>query len=346
MPKKAHRFWQVMIFGFFLAFASAEGNTLKVNIIANVKSFQIFRGDFFFSTSDGILRYNKDAHFCNQIGKKGQGPGELENFDNFGFLEGKLFVSDSKKVAVFGLDGRLDREWRNTLTSPSVVLLPNNIEVAITSDIRREDGGNRISWIKKITRHDFGKNIVTELLTSEIRNTPGYDFEGIEPIIQARYCERYSQLYVSNPNLGSIDVYNTSGEHMAVLRLQQYLKPIEVTAAYRNEFFGIIFQDQRFQDELLVERLKKAIHFSKYFPLFHSFYIDEEGNILIRTFQKESNKLVYCRFNLDGAMRARSAIDDKTFDVTCAEKYVAFHKGAIWQLFTNDDGEYFLERFD
>lgn len=346
MPKKLPFSLFVTICAISLAGATAERTRLKVDIVANVKSFQIFRGEFFFSTSDGILRYDQNALFRNPIGKKGQGPGELENFNIFGFIEGKIYICDSRKIAIFCLDGRLDREWPNSLSSPNVVLLPNNAEVAITSDIQREGSGNRVSWIKKITFHDLGKSRVTELLINEIRNTPGYDFEGVEPIVQARYCERSRRIYISDPSHGLINVYSETGEQLAVFRLQLYLKPIEVNDAYKNEFFCIIFQDPRFQNKQLVESLKRAIHFSRYFPLFHSFYIDEAENILVRTFQKKGNKLVYCRLNSNGIMTGSSTIDDRTFDVTCAEKYLAFYGGAIWQLFANGEGDYFLERFD
>lgn len=334
-----------VIFGIFLIGAASERVKLKIDIIANVKSFQMFRGEYFFGTEDGILRYDENSLFLNRIGNKGQGPGELENFNNYGFLEGKLFICDFRKIALFSLTGRLEKEWPNSLPSPNLVFLTNNIAVAIASDVQRKDGRNRVSWIKEITYHDLGNNRVSNLLTNEIRNTPGYDFEGVEPIIQVRYCERSGRFYISDPSRGSIIVYNIAGEQMAVLDLQKYLKRIMVNDIYKNEFFDVIFQDPRFQNKQLVEMLKGTIHFSKYFPLFHSFYVDEEGDILVRTYQKEDNKLVYCRFNPGGVMTGRSAIDDKTFDVTNAEKYVAFYKDAIWQLSTDDKGDYYLERF-
>lgn len=331
--------WGVLLLK--LAGSGNESEKMKIDILAKVTSFKIFRGEYFFCTADGILRYNKHAIFCNQIGKKGQGPGELDRFNNYGFLDNKLWICDFGKIAVFELDGRLDNERKYSLSSPRMLALPNDCIVTINRNVGHS--GNHIVWTKDICLYNSKTGLDIVLMTDESRLSPGFDFEGVEPVLQAMYGPRNDKIYVSDPNRGLIYLFNKEGQKLATIDLHLYLDNLKFDSSYKKALFDVLFQDPRFQNQQLAEKLKRTIFFPRVFPLFHSFYLNDEENILIRTYKKAGTKLLYLCLDSGGALKGKLYIEDKTFDITSAEQYVAYEGQTVFQLFPDEEGNYYIE---
>ncbi len=311
-----------------------------IEIADQVKAFRAHRGDFYFAATEGILRYDAGGALLNRLGKKGQGPGEFQDFTLFGFAGDRLWVSDGAKIALFEPDGTFVSETRNPTGAPCQAAVSADAFVAVDRQFR-QNGPQDKAWVQRVVLCDPKKNAKIELRTGVLPVTPGFDFEAVEPLVQARFDERFRRIYVSDPAGGGIDVFDEKGSRLSRLELGD-LPAIDVDEAFKAEFYETIFRDPRFRNPQMVEMMKKSIHVPKVHPLFHSFDVTADGALLVRTLRRNGDRRVWYRVSPDGKKRAVDVLEDKSIDVTAAERFFACDGDVLWQLSATDEGDYVL----
>lgn len=336
----------LFLFYVFLCLPLFSGDTqhIKLDVNGEVLVYNVFNGEHYIGTQEGILRYGKDGNFMNRIGEKGEGPGELRFFSFFGFANNRVIISNANKIAIFELDGKLVEEKPNPLKMEKVVMLSDDLLLGQEKDMIPDKDRLVVDIMQQVVIYDLKNNRKIPLLTSRFTIPQGFQFAAVEPLVQARFCEKNKRIYVSDP--GSeycFRVFDLEGKPVQKI-VREATAPVLIGEDFRNDFFAVIFSDPRFKDKSFVEEMKKKIYFSKYFPAFHSFDLDEDGNILVRTFMHAGDKEIFDCLSPDGKWIGETMVQGRAFDVTTAEHYYGFSKGTIWRIKLDETGEYFLER--
>jgi len=76
------------------------------------------------SGNNRIQKYDKDGNHIITIGRKGKGPGELEEAQSLNVLNDLLFISDyrNSRITIFDLDGNYVRQIRSSIFTPFMLI--------------------------------------------------------------------------------------------------------------------------------------------------------------------------------------------------------------------------------
>jgi len=327
-----------------LTLFSGDARRVKLDINGEVLIYSVFNGEHYIGTQEGILRYGKDGNFLNRIGKKGEGPGELKFFTFFGFVNSRVIISNANKINIFELDGKLVEEKPNPLKMEKVIMLTADLLLGQERDMSPDKNRLVVDITQQVVIYDLKNKRKIPLFTSRYSIPQGFQFAAVEPLVQARFCEKNKRIYVSDPGSGYFfRIFDLGGKPVHDI-IREGTKPVPIEEDFRNDFFTVIFSDPRFKDKSFMEEMKKKIYFPKNFPAFHSFNLDEDGNILVRTFKHNGDKEIFDCLSPDGKWIEAATVQGRTFDVTTAERYYGFSKREIWRIRLDEVGDYFLER--
>ena len=90
--------------------ACVELETTTESMIGNIQHIEYDKDNIYIYPSyneAAILRFDRHTgKFINRIGRKGRGPNEYTHFNDFTISEGKAYILSSKKIYVYGIDGK------------------------------------------------------------------------------------------------------------------------------------------------------------------------------------------------------------------------------------------------
>lgn len=334
----------------FLSFSvGAKGSTSKnlkgfieeknLKIPGRILSFTGYRGELYFlNESEGnIWRLDQNLMLGNKIGKKGEGPGEIPYLSNFNFLDGKIYLFSRGRLLEFRLDGGLISE-RKFPCKDFCLFLRNGNVVERERNFSRERGKK---IIEKVSFLDKNANELVEVLKEELQITPGYEFEAIEPRADLKYSEKNGFVYISNPvREFLIMIYDENGKQIG--KITRNYKKIKVGKEFIEKFSQTVIQDPRITSKEMAKEILKQIHFPKYFPPFHRFYLDDEGNVFVRTFKRKFNKAVFEKYSPRGNFLREYYLEDRNINIVDAHLFISFTGGKYYYLYENEKGDYIL----
>ena len=123
---------------------------------------------------------------------------------------------------------------------------------------------------------------------------------GIQYIAEGKAFE--DRIYVVNSERGyEILIYDTEGKLLQKIR-KEY-NPVPVTQSYKTEYVKL-------HEEFMPEYAKK-IYFPTNWHPFHSFFLDESGNLFVMTYEPGNNtgEFIYDVFNEDGIFFHRTSLN-------------------------------------
>ncbi|MBE6286727.1 MAG: 6-bladed beta-propeller [Mediterranea massiliensis] len=89
------------------------------SLIGKIQKVEITAHDIWITTFENILRFSREGKFLNSVGRKGQGPGEYNNFSNYFIDEDNadiyIIPSNGGGLLVYEYDGRFKHKisaWR------------------------------------------------------------------------------------------------------------------------------------------------------------------------------------------------------------------------------------------
>lgn len=252
------------------------------------------------SNENFIFKFNKNADFIIFFGRKGQGPGELQNPTNLIVVHKDNIVItdvDNSKVLIFGEDGKLIEESKIFTYIETAIPLENN--KYLIKDRTVDPTAKYFEHPLSLCNSDFGE--IKELELQKIPN----------PFIGERLKGTYHVMSwsISNGKIFTgfqergyeIYVYNLEGNLLRKIR-KEY-NPVSVSDEYKKKYM------KQFERPIF-EPIRKKIHFPDYMPPYHSFFTDDKGMLFVMTYEKGENpgEYMYDIFNSDGIFIGRKSL--------------------------------------
>jgi hypothetical protein len=248
-------------------------------MIAQVTFFVVDENETIYALdmkSNNIKVFDSNGTFVRIISKQGQGPGEI-NFPS-GLLitsENELLVEDAgnRRLAYFTLEG----EFLRNVSVADKTSLTNLMTDSNGNYLGRQfviEEGNMFFEIRKFDK-DLNSQFTIEKIPFNLRD-PLKDKLKIFDFVQIYYFDPEGQIYYGNPKVYEIQILSPEGK----------LKK-KITKKYKSE--KITEEDK----EEILDRIpdtgfgiRERIEFPKEFPAYEAFTMDEEGRLIVRSFNK------------------------------------------------------------
>jgi hypothetical protein len=273
---------------------------VEEEMIAQVTFFVVDENETIYALdwkANNIKVFDKNGKFVRTIGKQGQGPGEI-NFPS-GLLitpENELLVEDAgnRRLAYFTLEGEFLRNVSVAdKTSLTNLVMDNNGNVLGRQFIL--DEGDMSFEIRKFDK-DLNNLFTIESIPFTFRD-PQKDKMDPFDFVQIYFFDSKGQIYYGNPKEYEIQIFSSEGK----------LKK-KITKKYKSE--KMTEEDK----EKIIDRIpdmgfgvKNMMEFPKKFPAYEAYTLDEEGRLIVRSYNKaEGENNVYLDiFDADGNYIAR-----------------------------------------
>lgn len=254
---------------------------------------------FFYTNKEGdlIFQFDSQGGFLRSFGPKGQGPGEIEYINHTGFdAAGSLLISDmgNRKVLLYDVDGRLVEETRYPAGARLLIPLANGNSLDVWS--RPDDTGTKLQRGYHILSPEHEELKILD------RQTP-YDFDELgfrgiisNPLLQARFVDNI--IYIVNEERGyELWKYDLDGNITQIIR-KEY-NPVRITDAEKEE------RRKPF------EQYGDKVWFPEYWLPIGDFLLDDQGNIFVRTFEKNetTSEYIFDVFSPEGIFIFRQSIN-------------------------------------
>jgi hypothetical protein len=229
------------------------------------------------SNENYIFKFDSAGNFVRSFLRRGQGPGELE-WGGTVFLDhdGNLLAKDPSKpkFAIYDRDGRFSKEVMLKKLIEPIAPLSNGQYFYFDQIQNPEKFQNYLGvcdssfeQLKKI----YQKDTPNEFRSSEAK----VKISGRSLIYQAGK----DKIYVGDTDKGyEIRVYDLEGKLQNKIR-KEY-KPVPISEEFKQAFLKRFPEGSPFHDRF---------EFAAAWPPFMSFIEDEEGRLLVRTFEKGLN---------------------------------------------------------
>ncbi|MGD8536662.1 MAG: 6-bladed beta-propeller [Candidatus Aminicenantes bacterium] len=222
-----------------------------------------------------IKIFDKDGEYLRTFSKKGQGPGEL-NFPSSVLITplNEIMVADRRVLHFFSLQGefikslsaaRIQFFGRTSLDSQSSIYV-------MTATINMEKGTS----LYELKKFDINLNFLNTV-TSIPGPKVGESFDPFIPVFFWQTCENDNIIYGYQKNYEFL-VFSPEGK--LILKIIKEHTPLKITEEEKEESPG---------DSL--PPLKYAL--SDFHTAFFSFSLDDEGRIIVQTWEKTEDRERY-----------------------------------------------------
>ena len=268
-----------------------------------------------------IKVFDKTGRFLRTIGRKGQGPGELNGARSLSIdrTNGTLFVLElgGRRVSCFDAQGKFIKSLPYKGDLPLTLALDSKgriyIQEAVLSD-------KESSYIFKKFTPDLASSAILIKAPTLISSTGGTD--PFRPISTFAVDIKDHFIY-SFPKTYEIQIFDADGK--PVRRILKEYAPIEVTSAE-------------------IDEVKKdtppgiKMDFGKFHAAFRKFFPDNEGCIFVQTFEKTKigKERVFDIFDADGRFMGTIPLTDSP---------ILFRVGHIYSLEEDEDGYQSIKRY-
>jgi hypothetical protein len=248
-----------------------------------------------------VYKFNEIGNFVKAIGKRGQGPGEIQIPKLLSITgEDQILIQDqnTRKLYIFDRDGVLMKETR--ILSKDVI---GNFSFSPL------ENGNYLKYGEYFDPESQHRQNILELTDSHfgtIRELDRCDHGKVVAFAQQKkvftprvFIHQVSDglVYVGHEKRGyEILVYDLDGNLLKKIR-KDY-KPADVPEGFKESWLANI---GRYENRLI---------FPDKMPPFHYFFLDNEGRLYVKTYEKGTNKDEYMHdiFNSDGLFITRKSM--------------------------------------
>jgi hypothetical protein len=248
-------------------------------MIAQVTFFAVDENESIYALdwkANNIKVFDRNGQFVRTIGKQGQGPGEI-NFPS-GLLitpENELMVEDAgnRRLAYFTLEGEFIRNVSVAdKTSLTNLVMDNNGNVLGRQFII--DEGDMSFEIRKFDK-DLNSLFTIESIPFTFRD-PQKDKMNPFNFVQIYFFDAEGQIYYGNPKEYEIKIFDADGKLKK--KITKKHKPEKITEEDLEEIMDRI-PDMGFG-------VKNMMEFPKQFPAYEAYSVDEEGRLIVRSYNK------------------------------------------------------------
>jgi len=284
-----------------------EGKDLAELGISRIRDVNVDRdGNVYFISNAKVFEFDSRGRFIRTIGREGKGPGEIQRATGLRIMDDQkisLYDAGNRKFLFFNKDGSLEKEIKDAsginLFGGAKSLDNGNF---LFEEMEFDSEKKEISYHLALLNKDFDK--ITDLDGKVTRENP---------LQSARYnlFDHYfgcqitgDRIYLANPQKENleIEIYNLQGELLKKIRKQS--RKIKIPEEYTQSIIDGMSKGGMW------DLLKDKVYMQEHFPPFKSLDVDEEGRILVETYEKGENPDEYVLeiFNPDGVFIGKRSI--------------------------------------
>jgi hypothetical protein len=273
---------------------------VEEEMIAQVTYFAVDENESIYALdwkANNIKVFDKNGKFVRTIAKQGQGPGEI-NYPS-GLLitpENELLVEDAgnRRLAYFTLEGEFLRNVSVVdKTSLTNLVMDNKGNYLARQFVIEEK--EMFFEVRKFDK-DLNNLFTIESIPFSFRD-PQKDKMNPFDFIQIYFFDSEGQIYYGNPKEYEIQIFSPEGK----------LKK-KITKKYRAE--KVTEEDiEKIMDRIpdMGFGVRNMMEFPKEFPAYEAYTLDEEGRLIVRTYDKadEEDNVYLDIFDAEGRYIAR-----------------------------------------
>lgn len=242
--------------------------------------------------------FDDSGAYVRSIGKKGQGPGEL-NMPS-GILisqQNELIIEDTlnRRLAFFTLEG----EFIKNISLADRLGLVNLMQDSQGYFLGREIGLDGDKMYFEIKKYDAELKPLFTLDKIEFAvPLPGTKINIMDLMSLYQFDEEGNIFYGRNQEY-EIKVFDAEGNHILSIR-KDYI-PVKITQEDKDEMLD------RIPNITPGVNIKEMFEFPKYYPPYQFFSLDEQGRIFVRTWEKGevNGEYIFDIFNPEGIFIAQ-----------------------------------------
>jgi len=277
-----------------------------------------------------IKIFSRLGKFVKAVGNKGQGPGEMNQPVGIQITpDNELMVEDAanRRLAFFALDGKFLKNL-----SPSKILSLINIYFDSKGNMVGRElalSENQLTW--HVKKYDSDLN---PLFTIDSIPFPNLVQGKINPflIIFSYQLDKKDCIYYGIPKEYEIKIFNPEGK--LIKRILKDYNRVKITEEDKEEIL------ENIPDTGV--GLKDRIEFPKFFPAYQQFSIDEQGRLIVITYEKGKNKGEYLGDVFDNEGRYIAKIPLK---IRPGMTSMIWKKGKLYLTDESEDGYNILRRY-
>jgi hypothetical protein len=226
--------------------------------------------------ANNIKVFDNNGKFVRTIGKQGQGPGEI-NFPS-GLLitpENELLVEDAgnRRLAYFTLEG----EFLRNVSVADKTSLTNLVTDSKGNYLARQfiiEEGDMSFEIRKFDK-ELNSLFTIDSIPFTLRD-PQKDKMNPFDFVQIYFFDAAGQIYYGNPKGYEIKIYSPEGKLKK--KITKKFKPEKMKEEDIEKIMDRI-PDMGFG-------LRNMMEFPKQFPAYEAYSLDEEGRLIVRSYNK------------------------------------------------------------
>jgi len=279
---------------------------------------------------DALIKvFNNVGSYIRTIGRRGQGPGEMQRPTNLAMAPAnQILVNDrgARVLQVFGRDGKYHRSISLARSSTSFFSRPkvdsqNNI--VARSTFFKEDG--KASFV--LAKYDADMNELFRVFTYEYLVLP--NTRNVYPPDCFWAISNRDSLIWGYSNKYELLVLDKNGRIMRKI-IQDY-EPLEITTKEKEEWARFAFGDQGVPSNI-------KVNWPDHHNAFNYLEVDDSGKIFVQTYKKAENTGAYYYdvFDPEGRYLAQVPLN-------AAPR--AIKKDSIYTVEEDDDGYHHVKRY-
>jgi hypothetical protein len=251
----------------------------------------------------GFFKFDKSGNFVTSFGRKGQGPGELQQPVVLKVnKQDEIMVTDraKKRLFTFDKDGSFVRETAFDSDIRAIYPLDNGLYLIEKTLIVEGESGEWSTQLPLILCNpefeeikELGRQILPDYKSAR-------RIKGIWPVFTWSVSGR--KIFVGNDEKGyEILVYDIEGR--LVWKIRKDYKPVDIPEESKKKVLNVF------------KRYREKIYFPSHWPPFQYLFTDDKGRLFIMTFEegKNTKEYIYDVFNPEGIFIARINLSNYGF---------------------------------
>ena len=263
-----------------------------------------------------IKVFDREGNYLMTIGRKGQGPGELNGSRMMDLSQNELMVTESRRLSFFSVDGKFLRYLLTKEMSPVRARFGSQGHFIVEEMFF--DPENPRYQVKKI---DNDLNSICEIASS-----PAFDpRKPFNPFMSYSYwlIDKDDNIVYGYQADYDLRIYDQEG--LLLKRIKKEYDPVEITEEEKKE---------------RIEGLPSGINVDmpKYHTAFYRFFLDDGGRIFVQTYEKIGEEEIYYHdvFDQEGRYIAKIPLRMRPF--LCK-------KGKLYTIEDDEEGYQVVKRY-
>ncbi len=320
--------------------SAPKGKLIKIDITGKITALKTYNGHFYFLDASGnsVHRFDEKMKPLNQIGRKGEGPGESTFLLGFFVVGDHIQLQSPSKISIFKIDGTFIKDIN---TTKATVIMKNGNALYLNVSPAGDHG--KADILNQLTLYDKNLKKIADIEKHLLPMQPGYQFSAVTPNISIQYPGDGGRFYVAGPlKKEPVCIYDEDGNKIATIT-DKAGKPVKIDEEYKKRFLDDITSEPRFKNNPQMKAfIAKATYFAEYFPSFQGMFTDDKGNVYLKTYKRVNGKATVKKYNTKGEIIATYMLPDNGIKLSDANNYTSFSNTHYFYLYENSDGEYVL----